>query len=1028
MHWLVSAIWLSTAFAACFSGQPKQGVLNVHLIAHSHDDVGWLKTPDEYYYGANNSIQHAGVQYIYDTVMSSLLANPNRQFTAVEQAFFQRWWQEQDETMQDTVRALVKKGQLFFINGGFTQHDEANPYFVNMVHQTTLGHRFLSKEFGYVPTVGWQIDPFGHSATQGSLLSAAVGFDALYFARLDYQERDKRRIDKTMEMIWEPGKTTGMGDEGAIFTGAFVGGGYGPPDGLCFDQRCDDQPVMDDDCLEDQNADEMVEIFVQAALQYANWTLGNNVMFTMGSDFQYENAQMWYKNLDKMIHYVNKDGRVNAFYSNPEQYTKAKNEEKLQFPIREGDFFPICQEADEDSGRRGHSYWAGFFTSRPLLKYYIRSLSAFLHAAQQLQLQTTGLSVHHLEQQLDDYHAAVKAYRQCRTNSAANARSSCRHPSPPWWLPWLPKQHKNGAVVVSDLLPLSLVVADSTHHDSITGTSKQHVTYDNARRLSAGQALAEAATNDALRVKLGLAPQARMEQCRLLNESKCEISEGYAAKQTPFRVVLYNALGQTRNEYVRIPLKSGGTVKDLSTGQTVDSFVDHRGVLVFEASINPLATASYVITPSKPASPLPPVSPSLKFDNITLENQYLRVVFNASSGRIAQIVNKEQGVTVAVDQGLYWYEGDPTKGKGAGAYMFRPINVNANATNISTVGNFVVAVNVTRSSVVQVVRQTFAPWAAQEVRLYANSRDLEIEWTVGPVPVDDHKGKEIVSRWTSNIQSQGLFYTDSNGREIMERRRNYREYFTLNLTEPQAANYYPFSAVTAIKDQRAQLTVQADRAQGTTSLIDGQLEVLLMRRLLKDDGEGVGEALNETESITYEPNEHPHRVGQGIVVTGVQRISLTTPQLAARSFRQTQERMWSPLLTAFSDDVLSGPPQTTAVALPDNVFLMTTEALNDTAVLVRVAHKFALGEDEKYSSPVNVSLVDIGTLLGLKFNAVTEVSLTANQVLPGAKRLQWSRANQNSKVSSWLVDEFLPMSAPRDVLLNPLQIRTFVCQ
>jgi len=27
--------------------------------------------------------------------MTSLLANPNRQFTAVEQAFFQRWWQEQ---------------------------------------------------------------------------------------------------------------------------------------------------------------------------------------------------------------------------------------------------------------------------------------------------------------------------------------------------------------------------------------------------------------------------------------------------------------------------------------------------------------------------------------------------------------------------------------------------------------------------------------------------------------------------------------------------------------------------------------------------------------------------------------------------------------------------------------------------------------------------------------------------------------------------------------------------------------------
>ena len=63
----------------------KATVLNVHLIAHSHDDTGWLKTVDQYYLGSNRARfsgdqenQRVGVQYVLDSVIKELMFNPDR--------------------------------------------------------------------------------------------------------------------------------------------------------------------------------------------------------------------------------------------------------------------------------------------------------------------------------------------------------------------------------------------------------------------------------------------------------------------------------------------------------------------------------------------------------------------------------------------------------------------------------------------------------------------------------------------------------------------------------------------------------------------------------------------------------------------------------------------------------------------------------------------------------------------------------------------------------------------------------------
>jgi hypothetical protein len=76
------------------------------------------------------------------------------------------------------VKYLSLRMRGFDRNGGYCMHDEAATHYVDMVDQTTLGHRYIMDQFGKVPRIGWQIDPCGHSAVQAYLLGAEVRFSA----------------------------------------------------------------------------------------------------------------------------------------------------------------------------------------------------------------------------------------------------------------------------------------------------------------------------------------------------------------------------------------------------------------------------------------------------------------------------------------------------------------------------------------------------------------------------------------------------------------------------------------------------------------------------------------------------------------------------------------------------------------------------------------------------------------------------------------------------------------------------------
>ncbi|XP_072240719.1 lysosomal alpha-mannosidase [Leuresthes tenuis] len=952
---------VTCGYQSCHETKPN--MLNVHLVPHTHDDVGWLKTVDQYFYGDRNDIQHAGVQYILDSVVDQLLKNPDRRFIYVETAFFHRWWKQQSSSMQQTVKQLVDEGRLEFVNGGWCMSDEAATHYSAVIDQMTMGLRFLNETFGLCgrPRVAWHIDPFGHAREHASIF-AQMGYDGFFFGRLDYQDRARRMLDREQELLWRASDslTPPMAD---LFTG-ILPNGYNPPSGFCWDQLCDDPPISDDPDLEDYNVDDVVQRFLYAANSQAIVYKTNHIIMTMGSDFQYENANLWYKNLDKLIHYVNakqaNGSEVNVLYSTPSCYLQELHRANLSWALKTDDFFPYADAA--------HDFWTGYFTSRPALKRYERISNSNLQTCNQLEV----------------------------LGGAAS---------------------RKGPFGEGDSQTLRKAMAVAQHHDAVSGTAKQHVTNDYARRLANGWQHCQVLVSNSLAALSG--SSAKRVFCDNLNISVCPLTES----SKKFTVSVYNPLARPVTLPVRLPVNGTAYTVTDAKGKSLDCKVvpvsratrevrRSRGFavneLVFQVQAPPLGYSTYSVSVLQNG---PPPTSRQHGAPTVIQNKFLRVTFDPDTGLLSSLSNLETKQSIKLTQNFYWYNASDGNNslsiQPSGAYIFRP--------NSSTpfIISRIAKTETIQTSVVQEVRQWFAPWVSQVVRLYADSRALELEWTVGPLPIDDSLGKEVITRLDTSVKTSEFFYTDSNGREMLQRKKDFRPTWDLQQSEPIAGNYYPINSRAYIKDDLDQLTVVTDRSQGGGSIQNGSLEIMLHRRLLYDDVRGVGEPLNESSCIYPE----------GLVVRGRLLLSLDRPASAADTHRPlAQEVVLQPLLS-FTDGDLN--PNTRLefsglqAALPPAVHLLTLSQWDKDLVLLRLEHQFQSWESRLNSQPVTVNLQKLFSTLDVL--GMSELNLSANQWKDEMRRFEWTPQKEEKPLLKTFEDPSV-----WEVALRPMEIRTFL--
>ncbi|EDV31827.1 uncharacterized protein Dana_GF14353 [Drosophila ananassae] len=942
--------------------ETKEDKININLVPHSHNDVGWLKTVDQSYYGYKNAIHHAAVQYILDNVVTELIKDPKRRFIQVETAFFAKWWKVQSETMRQVVRKLVNEGRFEFTGGAWSMNDEASVNYQEVIDQFTVGLKFLNETFGACarPRVGWQIDTFGHSREQAAIF-AHMGFDGQFFSRMDHNDKDTRLENLSMEMVWEASESL-SGVE--LFSGLLYNF-YSDTPGFCFDVLCDDEPIIDGKGPSN-NVESRVDEFLDYAEEVSSHFITNHIMIPMGGDFQYEDARMNYKNMDKLIRYINErqtNGSIyNIFYSTPSCYLNSLHKSLKSWPSKTQDFFPYAHGKG--------SFWTGYFTSRPTQKRFVREGNQFLQVVKQLSLLA----------------------------------------------------HLSSEKQTEDLDYLRHIMGVMQHHDAITGTERQAVS-DDYDRLTY-DAIVGAANNarDALRI-LTNQPDGEFESCLRLNISECAFTKDGADN---VMVTLYNPLAHVSTQYIRIPvLNENYEVTDEKGNQIASEILpvpwevlalEHRPnntqhELVFKATANKVANYFIKKIENSEGAQSPVIQKRSRDSEseVVVENSLVKLVIDKQSGLLKSIEMNGVSEEIVQNFGIY-------KTNYSCAYTFRQED------ELMLLHNSI-EFNVYEGSLVKEVHQHVNEWISQVIRLYEGVNRVEFEWMVGPIPLDGDVGGEIITNFQSGISSKGIFYTDSNGRELIKREKDKREDFVSDLSaQPIAGNFYPVTSRIALQDNSHRLVLLTDRSQAGTSLADGQLEMILHRRLLFNDGGGVGEPLNEEQ------------FGKGLIARGKLYLVLNSDENeGSKSERVMEKELSLPFWKFFSSSGKDARASVQSIPdfndLPESVHLLTLESFTENEVLLRLENY--LDATEAGSITFNIRHI-FDSLNGVE---IRETTLDGNLPLSEMKRFKFQARKSGNPPSAleYTTVQFKPLEANKldeasefTVLLNPMQIRTFI--
>lgn len=727
------------------------------------------------------------------------------------------------------------------------------------IYQIAEGNMWLNDTVGFIPKNSWAIDPFGYSATMAYLLRR-MGFENMLIQRTHYELKKELALHKNLEYVWrqtwDADETTDIFVHMMPFYSYDVPHTCGPEPAICcqFDfarmlgfsyERCPwgQHPVQIKEENVQERALKLLDQYRKKSTLYRTKTL----LIPLGDDFRYvtnDEAEAQFKNYQLLFDYINSNPSLNAEakFGTLEDYFQTLREEAdrinysspgeggssqiVGFPSLSGDFFTYAD--------RQQDYWSGYYVSRPFFKAVDRVLEQTLRATEIM----FALLLGYCQKPHCEKYPTGFAYK-------------------------LTAARRNLALF--------------QHHDGVTGTAKDHVVQDYGTRMHTSLQDLQIFMSKAIEVLIGMREKfdqnvSQFEPIQVRN--RYDAQPMYRAisahEDTSQSVVFFNPSEQKREEVVMVIVnRPDVTVLD-SNWTCVQSQLSpelqhdrnkiftgrHR--LHWKASIPAMGLQIYYIAKdfvgcekAKPSKlkyssksnsfscPTPYACSKLEGDVAEIQNRHHILTFDVQHGLLQKVSH------INVSQNLVHEEIGMYSTQESGAYLFKPIG---DAQPIIKTGGLII---ISEGPLMQeVYSYPRTEWEKSPIshstRIYNGDNTIqefviEKEYHVALLGYD-FNDKELIVRYKTDIDNSRTFYSDLNGFQ-MSRRETYDKI-------PLQGNYYPMPSLAFMQGSNGQrFSVHTRQSLGVASPKDGWLEIMLDRRLVRDDGRGLGQGVLDNRAM-----------------------------------------------------------------------------------------------------------------------------------------------------------------------------------